>query len=129
MFLQLCGSAIGRETLRRKGVYALLREFDKASSTLSSSSVSLKEKWNSKVASEAVPCGGDSAKNICIHSGVSVGREGKVKRVGDPQQNVISREANNAVVNCIGDESGYFVYIDDKNCSTLHSLIKLLIQN
>ncbi|VDN38738.1 unnamed protein product [Gongylonema pulchrum] len=99
---------MGREKLRTKGVYALLREFDKASSVSSpvSPSSQPKEQQNSVLAQADAAISGQ-------HSTPS-----------RPEQ----RLSNSAPVKCVS-ENGGFVYIDSQNCSTLHALIGLLIQD
>uniref|UniRef100_A0A915Q4F7 Protein HGH1 C-terminal domain-containing protein n=1 Tax=Setaria digitata TaxID=48799 RepID=A0A915Q4F7_9BILA len=123
--LQLCGSEFGRETLRIKGIYALLREFDRASSASASLSSSLslsagKKRRNSQVAPSVAPI---NEHHITDNRSYSTGQHVQMdSAVYDAQ------EMGAADVKCLG-ETENLTYIDGKNCSTLHAVIGILIED
>lgn len=120
--LQLCGSEIGLKTLRIKGVYALLREFDRASSASKSSL-----KKNSLIASPIIT----SNENGITDNHSQSGMHDRHLQVGSADHNIqemTTQATNMQDIKFLG-ETGNLVYIDGQNCSTLHALIGLLIQD
>ncbi|KAM3724226.1 Protein HGH1 [Dirofilaria immitis] len=105
---QLCRSEIGLKTLRIKGVYALLREFDRAS--LPSILI---------------------LRNNCIPSfnENNITDDHSQSEMHDQQDLQVGSEgAELQVVKFLG-ETENIIYIDGENCSTLRALIGLLIQD
>ncbi|VDN03350.1 unnamed protein product [Thelazia callipaeda] len=126
----LCGSKFGLDVLRTKGIYALLREFDRAKTTLlhsesvttevlkSQSSVIKTEKNSAVVDWEQSRCQSAGHQNV-----------DEVKSTADNNREMaFSSSVSKYGVKLFG-KGGNLVYIDGKNCSTLHALIGLLIQD
>lgn len=122
LFFQLCGSEVGRKTLRIKGIYALLREFDRASAD----SVSLLKK-NSLEESLVIPVNENEITNDHSQSEMQDRQNLQVGSVHNIQEMATSA-TNMWDVKFLG-ETGNLTYIDGQNCSTLHALIGLLIQD
>ncbi|VDM11481.1 unnamed protein product [Wuchereria bancrofti] len=121
--LQLCGSEIGRETLRIKNIYALLREFDRASSA----SLSLLKK-NSMIASPVISNNEDNNTNNHSQSRIDDSKDMQVVSAVHNIQEMNAQSGNMQNMGFTG-ETGNLIYIDGQNCSTLHALIGLLIQD
>ncbi|CAG9539537.1 unnamed protein product [Cercopithifilaria johnstoni] len=120
---QLCGSEVGRKTLRIKGIYALLREFDRASSA----SVSLLKK-NSLRELTVTPV---NEYDITNNHSQSEMYDRQNLQVGSALHNIQERTtgATNMQSTKFPGETGNLIYIDGQNCSILHALIGLLIQD
>ncbi|EJW80177.1 hypothetical protein WUBG_08914, partial [Wuchereria bancrofti] len=119
----LCGSEIGRETLRIKNIYALLREFDRASSA----SLSLLKK-NSMIASPVISNNEDNNTNNHSQSRIDDSKDMQVVSAVHNIQEMNAQSGNMQNMGFTG-ETGNLIYIDGQNCSTLHALIGLLIQD
>ncbi|VBB32315.1 unnamed protein product [Acanthocheilonema viteae] len=119
---KLCGSEIGRKTLRIKGIYALLREFDRASST----SISLLKK-NSLEESRVISVSEDGIINNHSQSEMHDRQDLQVGSAIHDVQEMATSATNMQEIKFVGG-TGSLIYIDGQNCSTLHALIGLLIQ-
>nr|CRZ23651.1 Bm9373 [Brugia malayi] len=123
--LHLCESKVGRETLRIKNIYALLREFDRASS---SSLLSVKKKEDSMITSPMISNNVDNITNNHSQSGIDDSKDMQVvSTVHNIQE--LSIECDNMQNMEFMNENENLIYIDGQNCSTLHALIGLLIQD
>ncbi|VDN90427.1 unnamed protein product [Brugia pahangi] len=123
--LHLCESKVGRETLRIKNVYALLREFDRASS---SSLLSVKKKEDSMITSPMISNNVDNITNNHSQSGIDDSKDMQVvSAIHNIQE--LSIECDNMQNMEFMNENENLIYIDGQNCSTLHALIGLLIQD
>uniref|UniRef100_A0A1I7VHS3 DUF384 domain-containing protein n=1 Tax=Loa loa TaxID=7209 RepID=A0A1I7VHS3_LOALO len=117
---QLGGSEIGRKTLRIKGIYALLREFDRASLALS--------KKNSLVTPPMIPVAEDGITNAHSQSVMHDRQDLQVASIVHDNREMTAKTTKTQDVKFLG-ETGNLIYIDGQNCSTLHALIGLLIQD
>ncbi|VDK85228.1 unnamed protein product [Litomosoides sigmodontis] len=120
---ELCGSEIGRETLRIKGIYALLREFDRASSA----SVSLLRK-KSLEESPVITVNEDGITNNQFQSEMHDRQDLQIESAVHDIQKIATGAADMQDKKFL-EETGNLIYIDGQNCSTLHALIGLLIQD
>ncbi|VDO45122.1 unnamed protein product [Onchocerca flexuosa] len=110
----LCGSEVGRKTLRIKGIYALLREFDRASSA--------EKNYKSPINENSI-MHNHSQSRIHEQQDLQVESGRNIQKM-DAEKEAISMQG----IKFLG-ETGNLIYIDGKNCSTLHALIGLLIQD
>uniref|UniRef100_A0A0R3S2M7 DUF384 domain-containing protein n=1 Tax=Elaeophora elaphi TaxID=1147741 RepID=A0A0R3S2M7_9BILA len=119
----LCGSEVGRKTLRIKGVYSLLREFDRSS--LASAALLKK---NSLEESPVVLVSEDGITNNHSQSEMHERLDLKVGSAVHDIQKMVTGVTGVKNIKFFG-ETGNLIYIDGQNCSTLHALIGLLIQD